>query len=240
MEIKIETKPSQLCKGFPKEFEEYVEYTRNLEYEQDPDYDYLKNLFYIILKDNKNNSEILYDWDIGNKVLNSITLTNTSQKTFMIKKRNTDKKDNIIFKNKNFTKIQKVLNNGKKEFEERKNIKIKDKIKENKSSIDVIKANEKYNKTQIIHYNKSRNKNNKERNIVNFKTKNVSEIKKIDNIDNIDIEFENIMELTDEGKDKNINKCPNVFSLIHNKSELEKNNNNNSRKINDDNGCNII
>ena len=240
MEIKIETKPSQLCKGFPKEFEEYVEYTRKLEYEQDPDYDYLKNLFYIILKDNKNNSEILYDWDIGNKVLNSITLTNTSQKTFMIKKRNTDKKDNIIFKNKNFTKIQKVLNNGKKEFEERKNIKIKDKIKENKSSIDVIKANEKYNKTQIIHYNKSRNKNNKERNIVNFKTKNVSEIKKIDNIDNIDIEFENIMELTDEGKDKNINKCPNVFSLIHNKSELEKNNNNNSRKINDDNGCNII
>ena len=73
MEIKIETTPSELCKGFPKEFEEYINYTRNLEYEQDPDYEYLKNLFHIILKDD---SEKIYDWDIENKTLNTITTTN--------------------------------------------------------------------------------------------------------------------------------------------------------------------
>jgi len=63
MEIKIETTPSELCKGFPKEFEEYINYTRNLEYEQDPDYDYLRNLFLTVLKNYKYEFDYFYDWD---------------------------------------------------------------------------------------------------------------------------------------------------------------------------------
>ena len=38
MEIKMKTTPNELCLGFPKEFEYYVEYCRKLEYEDDPDY----------------------------------------------------------------------------------------------------------------------------------------------------------------------------------------------------------
>ena len=231
MEIKIETTPSELCKGFPKEFEEYINYTRNLEYEQDPDYEYLKNLFHIILKDD---SEKIYDWDIENKTLNTITTTNTSQKAFIIKERNTDKKDNIIFKNNNFKEIQNEI----REFEEEKKNNIKNKNKGNKFPLNAIKTNEGFYKSQIYHYYQNRRRINPEGNIINFKIKNVSENKKDDEINNIDIEYQNIMEFTDEGKDKDNKNKPNVFKFIHKKSELEKNSD--FRKTNDDNGCNII
>ena len=45
MEVKRDTTPEQLCRGFTLEFEKYVSYTRILEYEEDPDYSLLKNLF---------------------------------------------------------------------------------------------------------------------------------------------------------------------------------------------------
>ena len=41
MEKKVATPAEQLCLGFPEEFANYVNYTRNLEYEQDPDYSFL-------------------------------------------------------------------------------------------------------------------------------------------------------------------------------------------------------
>ena len=52
-QIKKSTSPEDLCEGLPPQIEEYIKYTRSLEYEQDPDYDYLKNLFLTILKKDK-------------------------------------------------------------------------------------------------------------------------------------------------------------------------------------------
>ena len=53
-----------------------------MEYEQDPDYEMLKNLFKTILYNNKVSKEnfFVYDWDIENKNLNTITTSNTSDK----------------------------------------------------------------------------------------------------------------------------------------------------------------
>ena len=62
MEKKKETSPEELCKGFPKQFEQYVSYTRNMEYEQDPDYDYLKNLFIEVLTEMGCEFDYYYDW----------------------------------------------------------------------------------------------------------------------------------------------------------------------------------
>ena len=42
-----------LCRGLPKEVLEYMKYAKNLKFEQEPDYKYLKNLFHIILNKNK-------------------------------------------------------------------------------------------------------------------------------------------------------------------------------------------
>ena len=63
MEVKRDTDPKILCKGLPVEFERYITYTRNLEYEEDPDYNMLKQLFIKVLNDEGYNFDYFYDWD---------------------------------------------------------------------------------------------------------------------------------------------------------------------------------
>lgn len=42
---KIETTLEELCKGYPPEFKEFMEYCRNLKFEEDPDYKYIIGIF---------------------------------------------------------------------------------------------------------------------------------------------------------------------------------------------------
>ena len=241
MEIKMETTPNNLCKGFPKEFEEYVDYTRNLEYEQDPDYDYLKNLFYSILKEDKNNSENIYDWDIGNKTLNTITTSNTSQKAFLLKdkekekQRQRDKKEN---RNNNFLDIQNIFNKNINEFEEYFNKPKNDRTAGNKFWSNTKNTNERFYHSQIIQHSDTKKNINTEGNTNNNGKNNLKkEEKNVNDEDIIDLEYQDIMELTEEGKENDINKCPNVSGLIHSKNQIEKNN---SRKIKDKSECFIF
>ena len=62
LEKKRETSSEELCKDFPHEFFEYVDYTRNLEYEQDPDYDFLRKKFQDVLKGLNEEMDYIYDW----------------------------------------------------------------------------------------------------------------------------------------------------------------------------------
>ena len=63
MERKKATSAEELCQGFPKEFADYINYTRNLEYEEDPDYIYLRNLFVNVLNRDGFEIDCYYDWD---------------------------------------------------------------------------------------------------------------------------------------------------------------------------------
>ena len=202
MEIKMETSPYQLCKGFPKEFEEYVEYTRNLEYEKDPDYKYL-------------------NWDIGNKTLNTITTNNTSQKAFLVKDKDKYKKEmNIFENNNNFIDMQNILDNEINEFEEKVNKPKKDKIDDNKLSMKAINTNEGFYNSQIVpHSDIKKFVFNTEENLNTLEKK---EKEKGGDNDIIDMEYEDIMEMTDEGKEEEIRRRPHVSGIIHIKSQLEK------------------
>ena len=60
---KIETSSSDLCYGLPKEFVEYFDYCKNLEFEQKPDYVMLKELFMKILRTEKERFDYVYDWN---------------------------------------------------------------------------------------------------------------------------------------------------------------------------------
>ena len=62
-EKKKATSPEELCSGFPPELAEYVRYTRNLEFEQNPDYNYLRGLFRKIMEDKGYDpNDIKFDW----------------------------------------------------------------------------------------------------------------------------------------------------------------------------------
>ena len=62
LEKKKETSSEELCSGFPDEFKQYVHYTKNLDYEQNPDYDFLKQLFVNIIKNLNGRMDYIYDW----------------------------------------------------------------------------------------------------------------------------------------------------------------------------------
>ena len=61
-EKKKSTSAEELCSGFPSEFATYINYTRKLTFEQDPDYDYLKGLFKTIMEKNNIKYDFEYDW----------------------------------------------------------------------------------------------------------------------------------------------------------------------------------
>ena len=77
-EIKQNISIKELCSGFPNEFETFLNYVRNLEFTQVPDYNYLKNILKNILDKTNNYIDYFYDW---NREKPNIT------------------KDNIIYKN---------------------------------------------------------------------------------------------------------------------------------------------
>ena len=218
MEIKKETSSSLLCYGFPKEFKKYVEYTRNLEYEQDPDYEMLKDLFKIILLNNKITQEnfYIYDWDIDNKNLNTITTNNTSNR----------EEKNFFSKYKyNITSTKNIYRNKINDIDVDKNFSLKAK-----------KTKEDFYNTKIL-YKKIMNTEEK---INNFSKNKIKKKLKDFNLDGLDDDFEykNIMEMTDEGKNDDIKKLPNVFGYIHSKTQLEKQVN--KKKEEDENKCYIF
>ena len=222
MEIKMETTPSQLCQGFPKEYEIYVDYTRNLEYEQDPDYKFLKNLFNNILKEDKNNSENGYDWDIGNKTLNTSTTNNTSQKALFFKDKIKKEMNNFENNNdNNFIDMENLLDNEINEFEENANQAKIEQKKENKGSARGKKTNEGIYNSQIIYSDNKKFIFNTEENINffrNYKEKEKNEDEKYI----IDLEYQDMMEMTEEGKKDEIKKLPKASGFIHSNSQLEK------------------
>ena len=56
------TSAEELCKGFPNEFAEYINYTRNLEFEADPDYKFLRGLLLSVLEKENQPYDFCYDW----------------------------------------------------------------------------------------------------------------------------------------------------------------------------------
>ena len=63
LDKKKETSSENLCKGFPEEFKEFVEYTRNLDYYEQPDYEMLRNKFFnLITKKLGETFDYIYDW----------------------------------------------------------------------------------------------------------------------------------------------------------------------------------
>ena len=61
--MKKNVAPEDLCKSLPRQMTEYIKYVKGLEFEQDPDYNFLRNLFNSILKKlNDTNDQLIFSW----------------------------------------------------------------------------------------------------------------------------------------------------------------------------------
>ncbi|KAI1795903.1 CK1/CK1/CK1-G protein kinase [Ganoderma leucocontextum] len=65
-EKKQTTPIKELCEGFPEEFSIYLNYVRKLGFEETPDYDFLRELFAKVLKNNGDVEDGIYDWNLLN------------------------------------------------------------------------------------------------------------------------------------------------------------------------------
>ena len=86
--LKNSSTPENLCKDLPEGFVEFVRYTRNLEFEEDPNYDYLKSLFEKILLKNQQKNDLNFFWIVKKGEKEKETSNNKENKTKESKRRN--------------------------------------------------------------------------------------------------------------------------------------------------------
>ena len=61
--LKKNITPEFLCKDLPPEFAEYIKYCKNLNFEQDPNYEYLRNLFKSVLEKIHERNDLNFSWN---------------------------------------------------------------------------------------------------------------------------------------------------------------------------------
>ena len=121
LDKKKETTSEELCKGFPDEFREYLEYSRNLEYTEEPKYDQYKEKFYNLVCDKLGESfDYVYDWTTESDLKKRKTIAGTngieSKATTTKDVENKSKKKTIeggkIEGNNSINNVNKVSNNN--------------------------------------------------------------------------------------------------------------------------------
>ncbi|KAK7467250.1 Palmitoylated plasma membrane-bound casein kinase [Stygiomarasmius scandens] len=65
-EKKQTTPIKELCEGFPEEFGIYLNYVRKLGFEETPDYEFLRELFAKVMKNNNDVDDGVFDWNLLN------------------------------------------------------------------------------------------------------------------------------------------------------------------------------
>jgi len=58
---------SGICSGLPKEFNIYLDYCKNLEFSQKPDYNYLRTLFKTLFRRSQLTYDLVFDWNRSTK-----------------------------------------------------------------------------------------------------------------------------------------------------------------------------
>ena len=143
-----------LCNGLPKEIMDYMNYVKSLTFEQEPNYNYLINLFNIILKKNEFNfDKKIFSWirDSTNNYSNNIILKQYSMK----KLPNNKPSRKSSPQNRLYLKIKKNLEDKQKH---EKHIRFhSDNISFNKSDQDIYYQNENDDYSLIVMFNKNIN-----------------------------------------------------------------------------------
>ena len=112
-EKKKNTSSKDLCEGFPLELETFVSYVRYLEFTEVPDYDYLRELLYSILKKENTSNDYYFDWNKEKPNINENDpiFTNDYHIEYNGKNEWLRRSDDVCFNNVN-GKLDKTNKNG--------------------------------------------------------------------------------------------------------------------------------
>ena len=124
LDKKKETSSEQLCKGFPEEFKDFLEYAKNLEYTEEPKYEKYKNKFYNLVTNKlEENFDYIYDWTTPNDIKkrkveerNGTDLKTTDTRGADLKNKRKSKEE-IFESNNSFNKVNKIEEQIKKDDE---------------------------------------------------------------------------------------------------------------------------
>ena len=128
-EIKKTIKPEELCQDIPQEFCEYIKYVKNLQFEEDPNYNKLRGLMTLILEKNNYINDFNFSW-LSNKERKSIKINNLNFKSG----------SNINLQKRKISPQARLLRNIQNSRERENNL---EKINKNKLSQDLEVKQEK-------------------------------------------------------------------------------------------------
>ena len=225
---KIKISSEKLCTELPQKFKEYLNYVKNLEFEQEPNYDFMRKLFLDVLYKNNFTNDLKFSWIINKKVKIGIDTKSMDNKSYD-RSVSLNKKKSESSKKRLYNKIKTSLELGK--------VKIQD-------------GNEKYQKLNLINHEnniipinidkkveiKSSHISPEKVKYVDMKKSFIYKRKKINNIKYIKKEPKIIRKIFLNKLDKTQNKT--TFINIKEKNELNQiknknlKNNDSSNKIN--------
>ena len=143
LDKKKATTSEELCKNFPVEFKQYVDYTKNLAYAENPDYDKLrKNFINVVTKTEGEKFDFIYDWTTANDIKKR---KNIEELTTVIEKTNINSKGKDKEKNKSedSSESENIEENKSKKEKEKGKDKYENKSKNNEEARQEKTSNEK-------------------------------------------------------------------------------------------------
>ena len=170
LQKKIDIPTKDLCEYLPEEMEIILDYVKNLEYKENPDYEMLRGYFNSMIRKEHSKFDYIYDWTTHEdrskrKVISSrsdLDSTQNRKSTFATYKNNYDSRDD---NNDYYLTIRKNNNNNKGNNLNNNMI-----IEENEQINDIVKTSNKIKEEENIIISKRRNQrldytNNEDENV---------------------------------------------------------------------------
>jgi hypothetical protein len=122
MDKKISTSVESLCKGFPIEIQSFIEYTRQLKFDETPKYSYMKEILMSMAKKERIEFDYDYDWN---------------RKQMERKGRKEKEGNNNVYINNNNKNVKAIINRRGETKEDNNNNQNEDKKKETKKEFPI-------------------------------------------------------------------------------------------------------
>ena len=122
MDKKISTSVESLCKGFPIEIQSFIEYTRQLKFDETPKYSYMKEILMSMAKKERIEFDYDYDWN---------------RKQMERKGRKEKEGNNNVYINNNNKNVKAIINRRGETKEDNNNNQNEDKKKETQKEFPI-------------------------------------------------------------------------------------------------------